>query len=299
LVFICSWLFVSARVPAFDDFDFHAHSSVSDGLLRPEEVVQWARTRGTRYFALTDHDDLGGLEAARMAAEALGMVFVDGVEISIEWREIPIHVVGLGFDIAHPVMRAGLATIRSGRQERARRMGDAFATIGISGVFEGARKYAGNPDLISRAHFARYLVEIGLFRETCKVFERYLTPGKPGYVEHRWPSLADALSWIRAADGVAVIAHPGRYKLSGQMMRAFLTEFREMGGQGIEVACASHTPEHVRHFARLARQFGLHASRGSDFHGPGDCEHLVPLPEGLQPVWALLGFSPSTPIRRS
>ncbi|MDR3352568.1 MAG: PHP domain-containing protein [Zoogloeaceae bacterium] len=281
-------------VPTFDDFDFHAHSSVSDGLLRPGEVVRWAQTRGTRWFALTDHDDVRGLQEARAVAAELGIGFVNGVEISIEWQRLPIHIVGLGFDAGHPGLCAGLAAIRDGRQERARRMGAAFADIGIPGVLAGALKYAENPELISRAHFARYLVEIGLFRETGKVFEHYLTPGKPGYVEHRWPDLAQALAWIRAAGGVAVVAHPGRYALSGQDMLRFLAEFRAAGGQAIEVACGSHTPEHIRHFTRLARQLGLHASRGSDFHAPGDCERLAPLPDSLEPVWALLKLPESS-----
>lgn len=274
------------------NFDFHCHSTVSDGLLPPAEVVARAAGLGVTHLALTDHDDLGGLEQARAAAAQANIGFVNGVEISIEWQDIPIHIVGLGFAAAHPALQQGLEAVRGGRVERARRMGDAFAAIGIPGVFAGALAYAGNPLLISRAHFARYLVELGLFKEPRQVFDHYLVPGKPGYVEHRWASLSDALSWIEAAGGVAVVAHPGRYRMSGGQMRRFLADFHDLGGRGLEVVCGSHSPDHVLHFARLARHFKFHASRGSDFHGPGesfvDLGCLPPLPEDLKPVWRLL-----------
>ncbi|MDD3483553.1 MAG: PHP domain-containing protein [Azovibrio restrictus] len=274
------------------NFDFHCHSTVSDGLLPPAQVVHRAAGLGVSHLALTDHDDVDGLPEAREAALEAGVVLVNGVEISIEWEECPIHVVGLGFDPLHPGFVAGLASVRGGRVERARRMGESFAAIGIPGVFEGAMRYAGNPLLISRAHFARYLVEIGLFKEPRNVFEHYLVPGKPGYVEHRWASLADAVGWIRAAGGVAVVAHPGRYRMSGGEMRRFLGDFKDLGGAALEVVCGSHNADHVLHFARLARQFEFHASRGSDFHGPEesyvDLGRLAPLPEDLKPVWRLL-----------
>lgn len=275
------------------NFDFHCHSVVSDGLLPPEELAARAAGNGVDLWALTDHDDLGGLEVAAEAAKVAGMAFVTGVEISIEWREIPIHIVGLGFDPAHSAMVNGLAGLRSGRVERARRMSDALAAVGIPGVFDGAMRYAGNPNLISRAHFARYLVEAGIAKDVQGVFQYYLTPGKPGYVDHRWATLEEAVSWIHAAGGVAVVAHPGRYRLlSTKDMRAFLSEFKDCGGEAVEVVCGSHTPEHVLHFARLVRQYGFHASRGSDFHGPEesyvDLGRLPGLPEDLKPVWRLL-----------
>ncbi len=274
-------------------WDFHCHSTASDGTLPAEAVVRRAAANGVTALALTDHDDLDGLPAARQTADELGMDFVNGVEISIEWQHASIHVVGLGFDALAPALVAGLQAIRDGRIERARKMGDALARCGIGGAFAGAMRYAGNPSLISRAHFARFLVEQGLCKDVHKVFDHYLVPGKPGYVDHRWASLADAVSWINAAGGVAAIAHPGRYKnISGGAMKRFLGEFQELGGQAIEVVCGSHTPDHVLHFARLARFFGLHASRGSDFHGPTeshcDLGRLAQLPEDLKPVWRLL-----------
>lgn len=274
------------------NFDFHCHSAVSDGLLPPQEVARRAAANGVDLWALTDHDDLGGLAVARATAEEAGMGFVAGVEISIEWKGVPIHIVGLGFDATHSTLSDGLDELRLGRIERAKRMGDALAAIGIPGVYEGALCFVTNPGLISRAHFGRYLVSIGIARDMAGVFQHYLTPGKPGYVDHRWATLQDAIGWITAAGGVAVVAHPGRYKMSGAQMRQFLDDFKDLGGQGIEVTCGSHSPDHVMHFARLARHYAFHASRGSDFHGPEesyvDLGKLPQLPEDLKPVWRLI-----------
>ncbi len=274
------------------NFDFHCHSTVSDGMLPPEVVARRAAANGVDLWALTDHDDLGGLGIARATAEEAGMDFVNGVEISIEWKGVPIHIVGLGFDAADPALTGGLDELRSGRLERAKRMGEALAAIGIPGVYEGALCFVTNPSLISRAHFARYLVSIGIARDLPGVFQHYLTPGKPGYVDHRWATLAEAIGWITGAGGVAVIAHPGRYKMSGGDQRKFLDDFKDLGGQGIEVTCGSHSPDHILHFARLARTYGFHASRGSDFHGPDesyvDLGKLPQLPEDLKPVWRLI-----------
>lgn len=276
------------------NFDFHCHSTVSDGLLAPAQVVERAAGLGVSHLALTDHDDIDGLSEARQAAADLGICLVNGVEISVEWDGMSVHIVGLGFDATESGLVAGLNEVRSGRLERARRMGDAFAAMGIPGVFEGALRHAGNPLLISRAHFARYLVETGLFKEPRNVFDHYLVPGKPGYVEHRWASLSDAIQWIRGAGGVAVVAHPGRYRMSGGRMRRFLETFKDLGGEGIEVVSGSHGPDHVLHFARLARHFAFHGSRGSDFHGPKesyvDLGCMGALPEDLKPVWRLINF---------
>ncbi|HMU99965.1 MAG TPA: 3',5'-nucleoside bisphosphate phosphatase [Rhodocyclaceae bacterium] len=271
--------------------DLHCHSTVSDGLLPPAELARRAAENGVDLWALTDHDDIGGLCEGEQAAAAAGMGFVTGVEISIEWRGTPIHIVGLGFDPQGEGLVSGLEGLRQGRVERARRMADSLAAIGIPGVFEGAMRYAANPSLISRAHFARYLVEVGVARDVQAVFQNYLVPGKPGYVDHRWATLDQAVSWIIGAGGVAVVAHPGRYKVSGEVMRQFLAEFQGAGGQAIEVVCGSHTPDNVLQFARLARHFGFCASRGSDFHGPEesyvDLGRLPGLPEDLKPVWQL------------
>jgi predicted metal-dependent phosphoesterase TrpH len=273
-------------------FDLHAHSTASDGLFSPEAVVARARARGLDGLALTDHDSVAGLAEARQKAAAEGIAFINGVEISVEWRQTPMHIVGLGFDAAHPGLLAGLKATQDGRLERARRMDASLAAAGIAGTLVGALRHAAHPAQISRSHFARYLVEIGRFADPGKVFEHYLTPGKPGYVPHRWAALADAIGWIRAAGGVAVVAHPGRYRISSGQMRAFLGEFRDLGGEAIEVSSGNHMPEHVRRFARQARAFGFYASQGSDFHGSPDTDlgEFTPLPEDLPPVWRLLGW---------
>ena len=269
--------------------DLHCHSSASDGLLSPADVARRAAANGVAMLALTDHDNLGGLLAARAVADESGMQFVNGVEISIEWGGLQVHVLGYAFAADDPVLGAGLESIRSGRLERARRMAAELEKVGIAGSFEGALRYAENPTLVSRAHFARYLVEIGVCKDVRSVFESYIVPGRPGYVEHRWVSLADSLGWILGAGGVASIAHPGRYKFTRNEMRVLLDEFKQLGGQAVEVISGSHSNENVTVFSRLAREYGFMASCGSDFHGPGesyvDLGRLAPLPPGLTPVW--------------
>lgn len=270
-------------------WDLHCHSTASDGLLAPEAVVRRAQGNGVTMLALTDHDDLDGLAAAEKTAGEVGLRLINGVEISIQWESTSIHIVGLGFDRQEARLNQGLAAIRSGRVARAQRMAEALDKIGIHGVLEGAMKYAANPSLISRAHFARYLVEIGICKDVHAVFESYLTPGKPGYVEHQWASLEDAVTWINGAGGVAVVAHPGRYRISNVEMRRFLGQFKDVGGSGVEVVSGSHTPDQILQYARYARQYGFLASLGSDFHGPEESYvnmgRIGPLPADLIPVW--------------
>ena len=271
------------------NFDLHCHSISSDGLLAPAALVERARANGVEVLALTDHDEVSGLREARAAGEAAGIRFVDGVEISITWGGIAIHIVGLAIDPDCAVLAEGLREVRHSRSRRAKKIALALEQAGISGSLEGALSYVANPDLISRTHFARFLVEKGYSRDVRAVFQHYLVSGKPGYVPHQWGNLCDALAWIRASGGVAVVAHPGRYKLSPHEMRRFLAEFRECGGAAIEVVTGSHSPEQYGEYARLAHEFGLLASRGSDFHGPGesriDIGRLPPLPDDLKPVW--------------
>lgn len=272
--------------------DFHCHSTVSDGLLPPDVLVRRAAANGVDRLALTDHDDTSGLPLARATALEVGIGFVDGVEISIEWKDTPIHIVGLGIDPESPVLKEGLAVVRGGRVERAMRMSAELEKVGIHGVFEGAQRFAGNPALISRAHFARHLVATGVCNDMHKVFESYLVPGKPGYVDHRWATLADAVKWIDAAGGVAVVAHPARYKVSAAELRRLFADFRDCGGRAIEVACGSHTAEQTAMFGRIAQEFGFMGSRGSDFHGPDeswvDVGNAAQLPAGVTPVWSVV-----------
>lgn len=269
--------------------DLHCHSHVSDGALAPAQVAALAHANGVDVWALTDHDEIGGVAEARQAARDLGMRHVSGVEISITWAARTIHIVGLRFDENNEDLVRGLASTRSGRERRAREMADQLAQAGIPDAFEGALKYVGNPDLISRTHFARYIIETGACADVPEVFRNYLTEGKPGFVPHRWASLKDAVGWIRGAGGIAVVAHPGRYELDELELDVFLREFKRYGGVGIEVVTGSHTPDEYPVFAKVAQQYGLLASRGSDFHAPGESQTelggLPPLPATLQPVW--------------
>lgn len=272
--------------------DLHCHSDVSDGTLAPEAVAARAAANGVHLWALTDHDEIGGQQRAAAAAARLGLAYLTGTEISVSFAGQTVHIVGLGFDADDAALRAGLAATRGGRDGRAREIAEGLARAGIFGSYEGALKHAGNPDLISRTHFARFLVETGVCRDTHEVFRHYLTDGKPGYVPHRWAALGDAVQWVTAAGGAAVIAHPGRYKFSANEEYALFSEFKAHGGVGVEVVTGSHHPSQYAKYADLAREFDLLASRGSDFHSPDeshtDLGTLPPLPAGLTGVWEAL-----------
>lgn len=273
--------------------DLHCHSTVSDGLLAPADLVRRARDNGVELLALTDHDELGGLAEARATADEIGLRFVDGVEISISWGDDQtVHILGLGIDPGNAELLAGLHQVRSGRDARAERMAAELDKVGIHGAYEGALRHAGNPALVSRSHFARFIVEQGHVKDVKSVFDHWLAKGKPGYVEHSWATLEDALRWIIGAGGIAVIAHPGRYRLSKAELKEMFSAFKDLGGRGIEVLSGSNKDEEVREFSRIAREFGFLASRGSDFHGPGeswiDLGKIPDLPADLMPVWTQL-----------
>ena len=269
--------------------DLHSHSTFSDGTMRPRDLVARAAERGVGVLALTDHDELSGLAEARAAAEQAGIRLVDGVEISVTWNDHTIHVVGLAVDPENESLKAGLRATRAGRNERAARMAAELERLGIHGTLEGARRYVTNPELVSRTHFARYLVESGRAKNTQAVFDNWLGDGKPGYVPHAWATLADAVGWIRAAGGIPVIAHPGRYKLTDAERNALLGSFKDLGGRALEVVTGSHTPDQFGYWAKRATEFGFLTSCGSDFHGPReayrDIGELPPLPSGCVPVW--------------
>ena len=272
--------------------DLHCHSVVSDGTLAPEALAARAHANGVDLWALTDHDEIGGQHRAAQAARSLGLAYLTGVEISVTFIGTTVHIVGLGFDADDAQLAQGLRATRGGRGERAQEISEQLAAAGIAGAYEGALRYVGNPELISRTHFARYLVEIGVCHDTPEVFRRFLTEGRPGYVPHRWAALGDAVRWIREAGGLAVIAHPARYGFSPNEEYALFTEFKHHGGQGVEVVTGSHTSAEYLTYAAMAKEFGLAASRGSDFHSPEesrtDLGALPPLPSSLQPVWELL-----------
>ncbi|MGZ8261041.1 MAG: 3',5'-nucleoside bisphosphate phosphatase [Caldimonas sp.] len=272
--------------------DLHCHSTVSDGTLEPEALAARAKANGVELWALTDHDELGGQKRAREAARAAGLPYVNGVEISVTFLDATVHIVGLGIDSDDERLRQGLAATRSGREARAREMADGLAKAGIPGAYEGALRYVGNPDLISRTHFARYLVESGVCADTQEVFRRFLVEGKPGFVPHRWATLKNAVTWIGDAGGVAIVAHPARYKFSPTEEYALFSEFKGHGGRGVEVVTGSHTAAEAERYVGTAREFDLLASRGSDFHSPDesriDLGGLPRLPATLTPVWDAL-----------
>jgi len=271
--------------------DLHCHSVVSDGTLTPEALAERAKANGVHLWALTDHDELGGQKRAKDAAHALKMDYLSGVEISVTWMNQTIHIVGLGIDADHQGIIEGLRRTREGRGNRAQLMADQLLKAGIPGAYEGALHFAGNHQLISRTHFARYLVEQGVCKDTEHVFKNYLVEGKPGFVPHQWASLEDAVAWIKAAGGVAVIAHPGRYPFNSMQMEELYKQFKDIGGLGIEVITGSHSPDQYQTYGKVAQQYGFLASRGSDFHDPNeshiDLGVLPHLPDHLTPVWSV------------
>jgi predicted metal-dependent phosphoesterase TrpH len=271
--------------------DLHCHSVVSDGTLTPEDLALRAHKNGVQLWSLTDHDELGGQDRAKAAAAALKMDYLAGVEISVTWMGQTIHIVGLGIDHQDSGILDGLKRTREGRGDRAKQMAEQLLKVGIPGAYEGALHYAGNHDLISRTHFARFLVEQGVCKDTEHVFKNYLVEDKPGFVPHRWANLDQAINWIRQAGGVAVIAHPGRYKLNAIQRDELFQYFKDHGGVGIEVITGSHSPDQYQEYGKIAKQYGFLASRGSDFHDPSeshiDLGVLPLLPEHLTPVWSV------------
>ena len=272
--------------------DLHCHSVVSDGTLTPEDLAARAKSHGVELWSLTDHDEIGGQARALAAAKLQGLRYLTGTEISVTFAGQTVHIVGLGFDANDERLAQGLYRTRNGRNERAQEMSDELAKVGIYGAYDGALKYVGNPELISRTHFARFLVESGVCKETSEVFRKYLTEGKPGFVPHRWAPLKSAVEWITQAGGMAIIAHPARYKFTTNEEYALFSEFKAHGGMGVEVVTGSHSAAEYVTYAETAREFGLAASRGSDFHSPDESHTelgtLPYLPGNLTPVWELL-----------
>jgi predicted metal-dependent phosphoesterase TrpH len=272
--------------------DLHCHSTASDGTLPPPALAERAAAAGVELWALTDHDELSGLAQAREAALDLGLAWLAGVEVSVSFAGETVHVLGLGIDPGNEALAAGLHRVRSGRVERAHAMAAGLARAGHPGAFEGAMAYVSNPNLISRTHFARWLVERGVCGHTHEVFQRFLTEGKPGFVPTVWAGLGETVRWIVGAGGTAVIAHPARYRFSPTAEYALFTEFMAHGGRAVEVVCGSHSAAEMARYAGEALEYGLLASRGSDFHDPDESRtafgSLPPLAGQLSPVWMAL-----------
>lgn len=289
---------ISEPVPS-RGYDMHTHSLRSDGTLTPSELVERAHAAGVRVLALTDHDVTDGIAEAQSAADRLGIKLIAGVEISVTWQNQTLHIVGLNICPDQPELQQGLSGLREFRQWRAEEIGRRLQKKRIEGAYEGAARLAKGT-IISRMHFARFLVDEGYVRGPQQAFRQFLSRGKPGHVPGRWATLAEAVQWIVSAGGEAVVAHPARYKLSAGKLRQLLGEFRECGGTAIEVISGSHTPDANRHFAGIATEHGFLASAGSDYHGPEktwmDLGRLPALPDGCIPVWQDWNMNMKPPI---
>jgi predicted metal-dependent phosphoesterase TrpH len=269
--------------------DLHSHSTVSDGVFAPDQLALRAKDAGVTLWSLTDHDEISGQALASETAREIGLNYLSGVEISVTWAKQTVHIVGLGIDPNNDALVEGLRQTRAGRAERAKRIGARLASLGMLGAFEGALTFAGNPELISRTHFARFLVQAGYFPEVQAVFDRLLKDDGPAHEPMQWASLENALGWIHSAGGVAVIAHPGRYKYTSTQFGALFDHFKDLGGSAIEVVTGSHSVPQFQEYAQVARRYGFQASCGSDFHSPHESRvqlgSLPPLPSDLKPVW--------------
>jgi predicted metal-dependent phosphoesterase TrpH len=271
-------------------YDLHTHSTVSDGSYSPAELVRQAHAAGVTHLALTDHDCTNGLAEAQAAAELIGLRLIPAVEISTTWNGKSIHVVGLNIDPACQELQTGLLKLQSLRLSRAQEMGLRLEKKGIAGGFAAASALAGT-GMITRTHFARFLAGAGLAASVRDVFDHYLVQGKPGYVPTEWAGLDEAVGWIKTAGGVAVVAHPQRYKLTGNWLARLLREFKSAGGEALEVIAGSTSLGDLQSSASAARRHGLLASVGSDFHSPDNVwlklGSLPQLPADLTPVWSL------------
>lgn len=268
--------------------DLHCHSTASDGSLSPRELLDHAREQGVDVLALTDHDTTAGLASASQAANEAGVRLVPGIEISVSWGGRTLHILGLNIDPDNAALNQGLIRLREFRHWRAKEIARKLDKAGIPGSYDAVCRMSGE-QIISRTHFARFLVENGHAKDIKQVFKRYLVSGKPGHVAGKWASLAEAIDWIHGAGGRAVIAHPARYSLSATKLRVLFNEFKEMGGDGLEVACGSQSRRECQRMAQYARQYDLLASCGSDYHGPQHAwlalGRVAPLPTDCTPVW--------------
>lgn len=270
--------------------DLHAHTCASDGSLTPAQLCQRAVDRAVQLLAITDHDTAQGYRQARawLAEQGLPLQLVPAVEYSCVWSNLNVHVVGLGIDVEHPVSLAAFERLYAARRQRAELIGERLAKLGMPGACEGALQLAGDSQ-VGRPHFARYLVQAGHVGSEDIAFDRYLGAGKVGDVKALWPELAEVVGWVREAGGVAVLAHPLKYRLTASKLRRLVQAFIAAGGEALEVVTGRQTLDGTQLLARLCGEYGLQASMGSDFHGPGyawsELGDMSALPASCAPVW--------------
>lgn len=271
-------------------YDLHTHSNASDGILSPEELVSRAKSRGVTHLALTDHDTTEGLHRAGIIADQEGICLISGIEFSTQWQGINIHIVGLNVNVEGEQLCAAIAKQGKIRGERAHEIGRRLAHEGIKDAYDGARSFAQG-SIIGRPHFARFLVDKGHVPSMSVAFKRYLGAGKAGDVKHSWPDIGQAVADIRSAGGVAVIAHPNRYNLTRTKLRRLVADFKDAGGEAIEVVSGQQSSNDTAAMQNIAAQFDLHASCGSDFHMPDqpwqELGAFGALPAQCNPVWQL------------
>lgn len=271
-------------------YDLHSHSTASDGTLKPAELIKRAVEKGVDVLALTDHDTTAGYEEAARASSDLPIRLIAGVEISVTWEKQTLHILGLAIDRHNEKLQQGLAGLREFRVWRAQEIARRLEKHQFENALEGAKQFATG-DLISRTHFAHYIVACNKAKNVADVFKKYLVNNKPGHVAGQWTTLETAIDWIKAAGGYAVIAHPARYRMSATKLRRLFETFKGLGGVGIEVVSGSHRPNECYQMANYAHKYELMASMGSDFHGPEnpwiELGRISPLPKKCQPVWQL------------
>ncbi len=267
--------------------DLHMHTQASDGSLTAQALMQAAADAGLRTVAVTDHDTVAGLDAAALAARTHGIELVAGVELSVSWQRRTLHIVGLEIDPDAAALRDGLARLQSQRRERARAIAIKLEKLGDTGCVRWVEETPDNQQL-TRSHFALRLVGAGLCPDAKRAFKRYLAPGKSAHVATQWPALEEAVGWINAAGGTAVVAHPLKYPMTRSWRHRMLAAFREAGGRAMEVCSGNSDAEAIHTSAADAEAFGLRASLGSDFHGSSQpwirLGRLPALPENLRPV---------------
>lgn len=272
-------------------YDLHCHSTASDGALTPTELVHRAQQKGVTTLALTDHDTTAGIVEAQQSAKTVNIDLIPGIELSTTWNHQCIHIIGLNINPAHQPLCDGIRKLQSIRIERAEKIAFKLEKKQIPGALEAVRMSAGN-GMITRTHFADFLLSNNHVSTMQGAFDRYLSKGKPAFVSTSWTDLQEAISWIKESGGIAVLAHPMRYKLTASKIKRLLADFKDMGGQGMEVVCGRNNPDEIRLTANYAKCFELSGSVGSDFHNPKnrwvELGRLVPLPSGVKPVWELL-----------